>query len=120
MSGAGTARGRAGEDLAAEWLQARGWRILARRWRAARREIDLVAERDGTVAFVEVKTRSPNALAPPAAAVDARKRRRIAAAAGAAIARWPARAFRFDVICVTWGRDGPQVEHLEDAFRVES
>lgn len=109
--------GRAGEDAAAAWLESRGWRVLARRWRAARREIDLVAEKDGVLAFVEVKTRRPGALAPAVTAVDARKRARIAAAAGAAADRWRARAYRFDVVAVTWEREGPTFEHFEDAFR---
>jgi putative endonuclease len=112
------ALGEAGESAAAAWLEERGWRVLARRWKAARREIDIVAERDGLVAFVEVKTRAEGWLAPPAAGVDARKRRQIAAAAAVGATRWPARAFRFDVIGVTWTREGPRVEHLEDAFRL--
>ena len=103
-----------------EHLEAAGWRVLARRWRAAGREIDVVAERDGTVAFVEVKARAAGGLAPPATAVDWRKRRRIVDAARAGALRWPgARAYRFDVVAVTWGRSGPEVEHLEDAFRAD-
>lgn len=110
--------GRAGEEAAARHLTARGWRVLARGWRAAGREIDLVAEREGVVALVEVKTRREGSLAPPAAAVDWRKRRQLAAAGVVAAARWrEARTLRFDVIGVTWGRGGPAIEHLEDAFR---
>ena len=110
--------GRAGEEAAAEYLVARGWRVLARGWRGAGREIDLVVERDGVVALVEVKTRRKGSLAPPAAAVDWRKRRQLAAAGVVAAARWrEARALRFDVIGVTWNSDGPAVDHLEDAFR---
>lgn len=112
--------GREGEDAVARHLEAEGWRIVDRRFRAAGYEIDLVAERGGVLAFVEVKTRKPGALAPPATAVDWRKRRRIAAAARVAAARWGrgASAFRFDVAAVTWGPDGPVVDHLEDAFRL--
>lgn len=121
MTRARQAMGRAGEDAAARHLEAAGWRILARRWRAAGHEIDLVAERDGTVAFVEVKTRAARPLAPPSTAVDWRKRRRIATAARVAAARWAdrARAFRFDVVSVWMEPGGPRVEHLEDAFRLE-
>ena len=49
--------GREGEVLAERWLRRRGWRVLHRRFRSGHRDIDLVAERDGTVAFVEVKAR---------------------------------------------------------------
>ncbi|MGH7566487.1 MAG: YraN family protein [Gemmatimonadota bacterium] len=110
--------GKAGEEAAAEYLVAQGWRILARGWRAAGREIDLVVEREGMVALVEVKTRRPGGLAPPSAAVDWRKRRRLAAAGAVAAARWShAVELRFDVIGVTWGSGEPAIEHLEDAFR---
>lgn len=50
-------RGREGERLAALWLRAKGWRILAERVKTPRGEIDLVAKRAGVVAFVEVKWR---------------------------------------------------------------
>lgn len=120
MTRARQALGEAGESAAARYLVERGWEILARRWKAGRYEIDLVAERRGVVAFVEVKTRRPGGLAPPASAVDARKRRRIASAARAGARRWrSARAFRFDVVAIEWDSDGPRIDHLEDAFRVD-
>lgn len=119
MTRARQALGEAGEAVAAEHLERAGWRILARRWRPAGYEIDLVAERGGVVAFVEVKTRRAGGLAPAVTAVDRRKRARIAAAAALGARRWrEARAFRFDVIGVEWGEAGPAVDHLEDAFRV--
>lgn len=112
--------GEAGEAAAAAHLESRGYRILARRWRGAGCEIDLVVEKGGTVAFVEVKTRRARSLAPPAAAVDWRKRRQIAAAARAAEGRWRgiARAFRFDVVGIEWSAEGLTIEHIEDAFRL--
>ncbi len=50
-------RGREGEELAADWLAGQGWEILANRVRTRVGEIDLIARRDGLVAFVEVKYR---------------------------------------------------------------
>lgn len=109
--------GEEGERLAARFLEERGYRVVARRWRGAGREIDLVIESADIVAFVEVKTRrSP--LAPPFTAVDWRKRRQLAAAALAASQRWPGRAFRFDVVSVELGPGGERVEHIPDAFRL--
>jgi putative endonuclease len=51
-------RGRRGEGWAAWWLRLQGWRIIARRLKTPRGEIDLVARRGRTVAFVEVKWRT--------------------------------------------------------------
>lgn len=114
------ALGVGGEEAAAGHLEACGWRILARRFRAAGYEIDLVAERSGVLAFVEVKTRRAGGLAPPVTAVDWRKRRRLVAAARSAALRWgrEARILRFDVVAVTWTSEGAQVEHFENAFRL--
>jgi putative endonuclease len=105
--------GEEGEGLAARFLEERGYRIVARRWR----EIDLVAKKGGVVAFVEVKTRR-DPLTPPVLAVDHRKRHQLAAAARLAAVRWPAREFRFDVVSVVMEKGGVRVEHLADAFRL--
>jgi putative endonuclease len=73
--------GRRAESLAAWWLRLKGWTILARRVRTPVGEVDLVARRGRTVAFVEVKARSSAAEA--AFALDEYRLRRVAAAAGA-------------------------------------
>ena len=56
MRGGGTGKGRAGEEAAAAWLAAGGWLIRARNFRVARGEIDIIATRGETIAFVEVKS----------------------------------------------------------------
>ena len=71
-----------GENLAAQYLEANGWRILERNFRIRRAEIDLIAEREGMIVFVEVKTRLSNKFGRPAEAVDERKQRKIIMAAG--------------------------------------
>lgn len=94
---AGSARGNARGRLAAP----QGYRILGRRFRAGAGEIDIVARKGGTVAFVEVKARADADAA--LAAVDARTRRRIAAAGRVWLARHPRYAaftLRYDVILV--------------------
>ena len=72
-------RGRKAEAIAALWLQLRGWRILARRARVPGGEVDIVARRGRTIAFVEVKARSSDDQA--ALALDAYRLRRVAVAA---------------------------------------
>jgi putative endonuclease len=112
--------GRAGEELAARWLERRGMRVLDRNWRQGRNEIDLIV-RDGlTIAFVEVKTRRLGPGGTPAAAVNALKRRKLVRAAAAWIATRPGegRDFRFDIVEVTLAAGGaPLVEHWPDAFQ---
>lgn len=112
-------RGLAGEQTAIEFLERRGWRILAHRFRLGRIEVDLIARKENVVAFVEVKTRRSRAFGSPFEAVTWAKKREIIRVAEA----WRRRSgrltdiFRFDVIGVTAGREGMRVEHVEDAFR---
>jgi putative endonuclease len=73
------ARGRRAETLAAWWLRLCGWQILARRARVPGGEVDLVARRGRTLAFVEVKQRRSEEAA--ALALDEYRLRRVAVAA---------------------------------------
>lgn len=71
--------GKAGEDLAQEIITDLGWQIIDRNWRCKRGEIDLVATdpTEGTLVFIEVKTRRSILKGTPAAAVDKRKQKRL-------------------------------------------
>jgi putative endonuclease len=73
------ARGRRGESIAAWWLRLHGWRIIARRVKTIRGEVDLVAKRGNTLAFVEVKMRRTQAELD--IAIDDYRLRRVVAAA---------------------------------------
>jgi putative endonuclease len=114
------ALGALGERVAARWLEARGWKLLARRFRSGHRDLDLVARRGGVVAFVEVKARRGFALGDPVAAVGTGKQRQLARSAWIWIDRHGRRgeAYRFDVIGVVFGPGGVRVRHLEDAFQI--
>jgi putative endonuclease len=72
-------RGRSAERIAAFWLRLKGWRILAQRSRVPGGEVDLIARRGRTLAFIEVKARSSEAAA--AFALDHYRLRRVAIAA---------------------------------------
>jgi len=78
--------GKLGEDSAAEYLEAHGYHILGKNVFVGRREIDIIAENETHLAFVEVKTRRqvPDAnsiFGPPADAVDYKKRENLVSAA---------------------------------------
>jgi putative endonuclease len=113
---AADARGRSAEDRAASALEAEGWSVLARRARTAAGELDLVAERDGVLAFIEVKARPT--LNEAAFALGPRQRARLIAAAEAWMAEnsgHGAAGVRFDVLLV----DGEaRVRRIADAFRL--
>lgn len=113
--------GRRGEELAARYLTGRGYRILDRNWRCRLGEIDIVAERSGTVAVVEVKTRSSTAYGHPFDAITpakAARLRRLAVAWCDAAQRAP-RTLRVDAIAVLVPRGAPDdeivIEHLTGA-----
>ena len=93
-------QGRRAEAAAAMWLRLFGWRILARRARTPAGEVDIVARRGRTVAFIEVKGRATAAAAD--LALDEYRLRRVAAAAEALAARYarPGDAIRIDAMFV--------------------
>jgi putative endonuclease len=106
--------GLSAESRAAAFLIAKGYRILARRWRSPAGEIDIVARRRQTLVFVEVKARLTIDAA--AEAVTVRQRRRIAAAAEIWLAQQADIAFtdiRFDAVLVAPGR---MPQHIPSAF----
>jgi putative endonuclease len=109
--------GRQGEQLAERYLKRQGFRIVARNFRAAGAEIDLVAMDDETLVFIEVKRRIGISAGTPGEAVDARKQAQIRRAAGVFVGRYRAREhrMRFDVVAIS-GAGRPEIEHLKDAF----
>ena len=110
------AAGLTGEDAAAAALLRDGWTVLSRRARTPAGEIDMVAERDGLLAFVEVKARP--SFSEAAHALGPRQRARLAAAAECWLAENPghgAAGIRFDVLLVA--ADGA-VRRVADAFRL--
>ena len=114
----GPQRGKPGEDLACEHLVRQGMRILARNYRCRAGEIDVVADDRGTVVFVEVKERGGDSHGTAVEAVTPEKRRRILRAARVFAAQHGRTDgfYRFDVVSIDWGPDGPRVRHDAGAF----
>ncbi len=106
--------GRHGEDAAAAWLERRGWTVLDRRVRTKAGEVDLVARREGLVAFVEVKVRKTAAALD--FAIDERRLARVAAAAELLMERYaqPGDDIRVDVLLLA---PGLLPRHIENAWQ---
>lgn len=93
--------GRLGEDAAVRQLRREGYRIIDRNYAARGGEVDIIAEHDGMIVFVEVKTRSSRAWASPESAVTPEKRARVIRAASRYLAEFntPSPA-RYDIVGV--------------------
>lgn len=112
--------GKRAEDLAAEFLRARGCEILQRNYRRRLGELDLVARQGGVLVIAEVRTRAQERFGSAAASVDRRKQRRITRAAQQLLqqrrdlARLP---LRFDVLVVSdLATAAPRIEWIRHAF----
>lgn len=111
-------RGTRGENAALRVYLRRGFRPVARNWRCALGELDLVLERRGLLVFCEVKTRTGAAFGGGYEAVTWSKRRKLRQLAEAFLASVAPDhdGIRFDVASVWLGRRGADVEVFEDAF----
>lgn len=122
-----------GEAIAAQWLEARGWTVLDRRFRCGHRDLDLVIARTEpvcdtsagnarTVAFVEVRTRISIDLGTPAESVQWRKQRQLARSARAWIQlnRRSGDTYRFDVVGVLIQGQRTGIQYVPDAFWLRS
>lgn len=109
--------GKIGEDIATDYLVKQGYHIRHRNWRKGHNELDIVAEKDGTLAIVEVKTRRNNAYGEAYEAVDDRKIRNIMTATEAYLQTFELdMPVRFDIIAITGNADRHQIDHIESAF----
>lgn len=110
--------GNAGEQAAAEFLHAAGYKILKRKYRAKPGEIDIIAQKSGTIIFVEVKTRSGRLYGSPAEAVTPLKQRKIINTALCYLGQTGNHdsPVRFDVVEVLTVGGKACCNHIENAF----
>ncbi len=111
-------RGRWGEQVAAEYLERKGFRILDRDWRAGHRDLDIIAIDSDELVIVEVKTRKNNYFVEPETAVNVKKIRNICIAASIYVKMnridLP---IRFDIVAITGTADTDySINHIERAF----
>lgn len=116
-------KGDYGERVAADWLRARGCRILARNFKGVRGgEVDLVVREGDRLLFTEVKSRGVDALVGGLAAVNWKKRNLIRRGANEWLRRLGTRSvlWRFDVIEVVLDEgEVPEVRRFKNVFRIE-
>jgi putative endonuclease len=112
--------GRWGEDVAARFLQAKGYEILQRNVRTAYGELDIIARWGGTIVFVEVKTRTSSSFGLPEISVGTRKIRHLLDSAQAFMQVYTGleEEWRVDVIAIQGhpGDNNPQIEVFENAI----
>ncbi len=109
------ARGDAAEQLALEYLQHHGLVLLARNYRCRMGEVDLIMRDGATLVFVEVRLRGKGAFASAAESIDARKQRRIVAAAMHYLMRQREAPCRFDCVLLST-LDAAAVDWVKAAF----
>jgi len=115
------ALGALGESLAADYLSDHGYRILERNWRWTRGELDLIAEKDGEIIFVEVKARRSHRYGTPQDAVTRAKQHKLINSAYAYLENSDRHhsPWRIDVVALDLRNDGQvkRLDHIEDAVR---
>jgi putative endonuclease len=108
-----------GEAAAVQYLEANGYTVLARNLRTAHGELDIVAEKDGLLVFVEVKTRSSHSFAYPEDSVTPRKQAHMLSAAEDYLQQHPEsdETWQFDVIAVERKPgEKPEIVHFENVI----
>ena len=113
-------RGKKGEDLACRYLKEQGYRILDRNVRYKMGEIDIVAQIDDTICFVEVKARTRMDYGMPRDAVNAREQQKLVRCAQLYLKLHPGFAERFsprmDIVEILYREDGVFARHTPNAF----
>lgn len=115
------ALGSAGEQLAAQWLTDHGFRVVARNLRTTYGELDVIAEKNGHVHVVEVKTRTGTGYGSPLEAIDHRKQEHLRRSTMAALAAGvpgltrSIRGIHIDAMSILMsGGTAPVIEFVED------
>ena len=109
--------GKLGEELAAEYLQKKGYVILATNWLFQKAEIDILAQKENTLAVVEVKTRSSTNFGLPQDFVKPKKIQLLVKAVNAYVNENDLDIeVRFDIIAISKKGQEFVIEHLTDAF----
>jgi putative endonuclease len=109
--------GKAGEQLAFDYLISKGYQIKERNWRYQKAEVDIIAQKGGVLAIVEVKTRSTRFFGDPQDFINSKKIKLLTSAIDAYVnSRDLNVEVRFDVIGIISKGASNEIVHFEDAF----
>lgn len=110
-------QGKEGEEIAKLYLKRTGHNILASNWRFKKYEVDIIAEKNNTMIFVEVKARKNNTFGEPEEFVSKAKQKYLVSAAHHYLTEKNIeKESRFDIIAITGEEPNHKIVHLEDAF----
>lgn len=109
--------GKAGEQMAAEYLQKKGYEIVARNFRYQKAEVDIIALNEDTLIAVEVKTRSTPDFGDPQEFVKSKQIQQLLKAVDHFVNEQELDVeVRFDIVAIIRNKSGVRIEHLENAF----
>lgn len=111
--------GRRGEALACHYLERKGYRILARRFRYGRAEIDIIAQKGSLLVFLEVKTRRDHHFGYPEEAINESKRKKLKRVAAGFIGQSKKKfeEYRFDILSIIYKSERDyEIYHFENAL----
>ncbi|MHB8154566.1 MAG: YraN family protein [Candidatus Omnitrophota bacterium] len=114
--------GKAAEDAAVKFLKAKGYKILERNYKNKFGEIDIIAQQNGVICFVEVKARHSLVLGSPQEAVNSSKQRQISRVAVYYLKskKLLERPARFDVLALLYVNSQPEISLITDAFELNA
>lgn len=109
--------GKAGEEIAANFLLSHGYIIHEKNWRAEKIEIDIIAQCGGEIVIVEVKTRTTDKFGFPEESVTDQKQELLTTGAEIYLEENKIDLpVRFDIISIILSSEKPQIHHIKDAF----
>ena len=109
--------GKEGEDLAVDFLQKSGYKIVARNFRYLKAEVDIIARKKNVLAVIEVKTRSTPDFGDPQNFVKQKQINLLIKAVDFFVNEHKLDVdVRFDIVAIIRNKAGTRIEHLEDAF----
>jgi len=110
--------GKAGEQIAVDWLAERGFQLISRNWKFGRYELDIIASRKGVLHFIEVKSRHDDLFGQPEDWVSWKKGKHMMSAGVAFQEKYPVwLQIQYDILAILFTRDGKRdIFFIEDVY----